>query len=141
MASNLDGSNSGFEQSMTSASKYVTDYDRKMASRQTRIESLSGDQRSKQESWAQTQLKGLSTNCVGGFGWKRISGGYKCEVGICLVTDELLAEGRGGFCQDDGVEKKGPFYPEDTNYTVGSGGMMRTRLLEGTLLGGSRFGR
>lgn len=128
MPSHLDPTQSG----MKSASKYVTEHDRKMASQQTQIESLTGDERSKQESWAQSQLGGLSTNCVAGCRWNRIRGGYKCDAGICLVTDELLAEGRGGFYQDcrsirNGSIRKGPFYPGDHHYEVGFGGMMMTR--------------
>ncbi|KAE9373879.1 hypothetical protein N431DRAFT_284228, partial [Stipitochalara longipes BDJ] len=75
---------------------FKTDQDREMASRQTRIDALSPEQRKKQEDWAQTQLR-LSGVCIGGFKWDRVTGGYRCKNKKCLVTDELLAEGRGGF--------------------------------------------
>jgi len=66
----------------------VTDRDREMASRQTRIETLSGQQRKEQENWAQSQLK-LSGVCIGGFNWDRVDGGYRCKNERCFVTDEF----------------------------------------------------
>jgi len=32
--------------------------------------------------------------CNGGFGWKRVSGGWACERDVCLITDEQLKAGK-----------------------------------------------
>ena len=88
--------------SRTNKSIYVTDFDRKMASRQPLIDTLLLDERKKQEAWAQTQLK-LSGTCVAGFAWNRVKGGggYICQGTSHMVTDELIAEGKGGYYQND----------------------------------------
>jgi hypothetical protein len=85
---------------LPSETTFNSDYDKKMASRQTRFESLAPKEREEQEAWAQTQLSQLSTACPEGWDWGRIPGGYQCRPGGYLgnhkVTDDLLAEGKGG---------------------------------------------
>lgn len=79
----------------------VTEYDIGMASRQTKMESLPPQEREKQEKWAQGQLSKNAGSCVMGFGFYRLPGGYHCakQIGNHAVSDELLAEGKGGFYQ------------------------------------------
>ncbi len=42
-------------------------------------------------------LKRMPSTCPYGFEWKRVKGGYHCGRDVCFVTDELLAEGKGGW--------------------------------------------
>ncbi|KAG0648635.1 hypothetical protein D0Z07_5089 [Hyphodiscus hymeniophilus] len=94
-------------------------HDIQMASRQTRIDSLPPAERQKQETWAQEQLRRNAGNCVAGFAWGRIGGGYRCHGGRHMVTDKLLEEGKGGRYSasvDSGRSDptwEGPFYGED----------------------------
>jgi hypothetical protein len=76
-----------------------TEYDRTMASRQTRIASLPPKEREKQEAWAESHLGTLPGLCPVGFKWKRVDelNGYQCEAGNHLITDELIREGRGRY--------------------------------------------
>jgi hypothetical protein len=76
-----------------------TEYDRTMASRQTRIASLPPKEREKQEAWAESHLATLPGLCPVGFKWKRVDelNGYQCEAGNHLITDELIREGRGRY--------------------------------------------
>jgi hypothetical protein len=103
---------------LPSETTFKSDYDKKMASRQTRIETLAPQEREEQETWAQTQLNQLSTACPEGWGWGRIPGGYQCRPGGLLgnhkVTDELLAEGKGGvyYRISSFGRWHGPFYEE-----------------------------
>ena len=46
-----------------------------------------------QERWAQEKIAGA---CPGGEYWHRVPSGYRCNAIQRLVTDELLAEGKGG---------------------------------------------
>ena len=71
-------------------------HDVKMTSRQTRIESLPPSERAAQEIWAHEQLKHFDGTCAAGYDWYRVKGGYRCEGGRHFVSDELLAEGKGG---------------------------------------------
>jgi hypothetical protein len=66
--------------------------DQQMASRQTRIDSLSAAERAEQEEWAQLQLQ-LSGACPAGFRWTRQVGGYRCWAGGHWVSDESIALG------------------------------------------------
>jgi hypothetical protein len=70
-----------------------------MAARQTKINALSPDERAKQEEWAQRQLTMNTGQCVAGSGWYRYRDerGYRCDGGVHYVSDELLAEGKGGY--------------------------------------------
>ena len=104
--------------------------DQKMASRQTHIETLPPIERQEQEEWAQRQLKGIEGACVAGFSWYRIQGGYQCHGGHHLVTDELLAEGQGGYYEGSGVDMmnpfwEGPFYGSDPFQYFVKGGPKR----------------
>lgn len=91
-------------------------HDQGMASQQSRIDSLPPAERQKQEAWAQYQLQQIQGTCVAGFAWGRIQGGYRCHGGHHMVTDELLAEGRGGCYWTTAVAWatnpiwEGPFY-------------------------------
>jgi hypothetical protein len=75
-----------------------TNLDAKMATRQLKYESLSGQTRQEQEKWAQKQL--IATTCSNGFPWVRETGGYRCTPprhqgpGGHFVTDELIVEGK-----------------------------------------------
>jgi hypothetical protein len=82
--------------------KFMTSYDKTMAERQTKIETLPKDERAKQEEWAFEQLKSLEGTCSSGFNWRRIPNGYRCHGGQHLVTDQLLSEGRGGYYSSPG---------------------------------------
>jgi hypothetical protein len=99
-----------------------SDLDRSMASRQINIESLHPRDRQQQDAWARQQLEGNpghQRSCVVGYPWTRIIGGYRCEGQRHLVTDELLAEGKGGcYVMDVNTERNnpawtGPFYGDD----------------------------
>jgi hypothetical protein len=89
------------------ASTFKTPDDQVMASRQTQIAKMSPAERKQQEKWAQQQLVSNAGTgaCVAGYSWNRVDdywdglliGGYRCQGGAHMVTDELLAEGRGGF--------------------------------------------
>jgi hypothetical protein len=69
-----------------------------MASRQTQYNKLSETDRKEQEEWAKKQLQ-LGGTCVVGFAWVRVERGYRCSAGNDLVTEEPLAEGKGGYYQ------------------------------------------
>jgi hypothetical protein len=101
---------------------FKSEFDVKMASRQTRIESMPPKECQEQEKWAQSQLRQLDTKCPLGFVWGRIPGGYRClpegKPGIHKVTDELIAEGKGGVyvLSLDMVNKwTGPFYKDPSS--------------------------
>ena len=82
-----------------------------MAARQTQIESMAPRERAEQEQWAQAQLAQNAGTCVAGFSWSRIEGGYRCRGGAHMVTDELLAEGKGGYYRHACPGWEGPIYP------------------------------
>lgn len=113
---------------------YVTERDLQMASRQTRIQSLPPEQRQEQKTWAQEKLKRMPSTCPYGFEWKRVKGGYRCGRDVCLVTDDLLAEGKGGW-YDFGLGPKkilrGPFYPADTALKNSQKRQTRSRYVNG----------
>jgi len=75
-----------------------TERDQRMATRQTQFDTLPAEDRKKQEDWAQQQIQ-LTAACDGGYAWQRVKGGYRCHSGMCKITDELLAEGKGGYLQ------------------------------------------
>lgn len=94
----------------------VTPEDLKMASRQTRIETLPPREREAQEKWAQTQIKATG-QCPEGYGWDRRPGGYQCLGGGHGMLDENLADGFGGVYllrTKDWNEKDGVYYPHPT---------------------------
>ncbi|CAG8976528.1 hypothetical protein HYALB_00011005 [Hymenoscyphus albidus] len=108
-------------------SAWKSQYDIKMASRQTHYQTLAPKEKKEQDQWAQKKLQdGSAGFCPMGFDWKRVEGGYRCIPpmmvhrggGWHLVTDELLAEGGGRFYHlstdkndpdDMGTEWLGPF--------------------------------
>jgi hypothetical protein len=104
------GSSSGFASRAPSHAKslFINQSEAKMASRQTQYESLPPDQQAKQESWAQSFLK-REGRCPQDYGWQRVEGiGYQCEGLNHLVTDELIAEGKGGFMV---LREENPYFP------------------------------
>lgn len=97
-----------------SKSHYTTEHDLKMAHQQTQYATLPPEKRTKQEDWAQSKMAEIAL-CPGGWGWKRIEGGYHCSAEMHYIPDWLLAEGRGGLMMIH-VEKnrlEGPFYGRD----------------------------
>lgn len=100
---------------------FQTPDDAKMASRQTKISSLDPYERQKQEQWAQEQIR-LIGACPAKLGWLRVEQYkyYRCTGGNHIITDESLAEGKGGmymlpaemFPEDyDESVLWGPYYP------------------------------
>ena len=85
---------------------FSSDSDIQMASRQVLIETLPHHERQQQETWEQDQLNYNHDKCSAGYAWVRINGGYKCAGGFHLVTDELLAEGKGGYYEKNLVRSK-----------------------------------
>ncbi|KAH8661492.1 hypothetical protein BGZ60DRAFT_530445 [Tricladium varicosporioides] len=88
-------------------SVFQSQYDIEMAQKQTRMETLTPQEKQQQEQWAQSQL---NTNasvgaCIMGFTWYRqsvkiegiMTGGYRCHGGSHFVSDKLLATGQGGY--------------------------------------------
>ncbi|TVY45896.1 hypothetical protein LSUB1_G000491 [Lachnellula subtilissima] len=105
MPSRLDGPES------QSQSTLKTSYDVKMATRQLQIESLSSVEKNEQDKWALSQLS-LHSTCVMGLEWRKSVNGYRCSGGGHLVTNELLAEGKGGLYHHCGVWL-GPMYGQE----------------------------
>ncbi|KAE9367693.1 hypothetical protein N431DRAFT_288282, partial [Stipitochalara longipes BDJ] len=95
-----------------------TPEDQRMASRQTQITTMRPQERSTQEQWAQSILQRVPHSCPQGHGWKRIENppGYHCGMGGHCITDDLLAQGRGGICIVPGTKINkmlplwGPYY-------------------------------
>lgn len=106
----------------SSARTILTDHeDLAMARRQTQYASLAPPEQAKQEKWAQSMI-GRTGSCPEGFAWSRIHDGYQCNGGHHVITDELLAEGRGGVyalefsrSPDD---RWGPYYAEPSKPTL-----------------------
>lgn len=115
-------------------SSLETTKDKQMAKRQLEIESLSPNDRKKQEKWAQEQIhKRAKAACPSGRDWRRVNGGYLCEAKGHLITDELLHEGKGGLCFLDlsrlaGTEVPeiffGPYYYDDSRDLFKYGGRL-----------------
>ncbi|KAF8848022.1 hypothetical protein BDZ45DRAFT_301194 [Acephala macrosclerotiorum] len=81
---------------ISTKSTFKTKLDVDMARRQILIKTLPAAEQKKQEKWAQTQLKlNSSSNCPAGLVWIRYKDGYRCLGGGHMVTDKLLAEGKG----------------------------------------------
>jgi hypothetical protein len=92
--------------------------DQRMASRQTRYSSMAPAEQRAQNAWAQGIIMGTGV-CPQDFGWQRVEPhGYQCLGKHHLITDELLAQGRGGLwlvpagkaCKMD--VRWGPYYPD-----------------------------
>lgn len=94
---------------------FKSQYDVEMAQKQTRIETLTAQERQQQEEWAQNQLNDNASAgaCVMGFAWYRqdvkvngkMTGGYRCHGGSHFVSDVLLAAGQGGYYTRPNVEQ------------------------------------
>ncbi|PQE10874.1 hypothetical protein CJF30_00009006 [Rutstroemia sp. NJR-2017a BBW] len=67
-----------------------------MASKQVRYEELSREEQIEQDSWASSYSQHAGP-CPAGFDWVRVQQGYVCNGGHHLMTDALVAEGKGGF--------------------------------------------
>ena len=93
--------------------------DQKMASRQTAFATLSPAEQAKQNTWAQSII-GRSIQCPQGFDWERHHNntGYQCAGKHHFVSDDLLAEGKGGVMlvpaggRGDMERWWGPYYPD-----------------------------
>jgi hypothetical protein len=96
--------------------------DQKMATRQTAYATLSPAEQAKQNTWAQSMIN-RSIRCPQGYDWNRNHqnpgpSGYQCAGGHHFVTDNLLAEGKGGvFLVQGGTMEPwwGPYYPDPQN--------------------------
>ncbi|KAE8443156.1 hypothetical protein EG329_002325 [Mollisiaceae sp. DMI_Dod_QoI] len=77
-------------------STFTSRKDEEMAKRQTKFESLPPSERVKQEEWAQDQIRQQGL-CPGRVPWIRVPGGYQCIAVQHYMTDEILAEGKGGM--------------------------------------------
>ncbi|KAF8864820.1 hypothetical protein BDZ45DRAFT_684801 [Acephala macrosclerotiorum] len=101
-----------------------SNFDKTMAARQRKFHDLSPKEQEKQKEWAQHQIT-ISKNCPGNKPWCRYRSetqnlkGLMCLAGVHLMTDALLAEGKGGMLireQECRISKKnsndwqGPFY-------------------------------
>ncbi|CAG8956162.1 hypothetical protein HYFRA_00012079 [Hymenoscyphus fraxineus] len=88
-----------------------TDYDRTMAARQTRLDSLSPRERVEQEEWALQYIARMNV-CPVGFAWVRYErvGGYICKGGHHAMPDALIAEGEGGYMEERNGGWTGPWY-------------------------------
>ena len=85
---------------------------------------MAPEERNRQENWAQSMIQRAGV-CPQGFAWKRAEGGYHCEGKHHFITDELLAQGRGGvFVMPGGKRGKmeprwGPYYPDPNSGSSG----------------------
>ncbi|KAH8661487.1 hypothetical protein BGZ60DRAFT_413295 [Tricladium varicosporioides] len=100
-------------------------YDRHMASQQRNFQNMHPYARAHQDRWVLGYILRSNSGCVNTWPWYRyrnpndLSGGYRCKGGHHLITDGLIAEGKGGYWaqsrtsgRDDPVWV-GPFYTED----------------------------
>jgi hypothetical protein len=93
--------------------------DQEMASRQKSFASLAPGEQAEQNTWAQTVIN-KTIRCPQGWDWARNKGqnGYQCDGGHHFITDELLAEGKGGVLLVPGGKQGqvdtwwGPYYPD-----------------------------
>ncbi|PQE18898.1 hypothetical protein CJF31_00010433 [Rutstroemia sp. NJR-2017a BVV2] len=77
-------------------SHFKDSHDFAMASKQVRYEELSRQEQIEQDSWASSYSEHAGP-CPAGFDWVRVQQGYICNGGHHLMTDALVAEGKGGF--------------------------------------------
>jgi hypothetical protein len=85
-----------------------------MASKQPNYATLTPQEKTEQDNWAQEMIKRVGA-CPENFDWVRREnpGGYQCEGGGHGITDELLAEGKGGImvlATKKWGQSKGPYY-------------------------------
>ncbi|ESZ97780.1 hypothetical protein SBOR_1789 [Sclerotinia borealis F-4128] len=77
-------------------SMFKTQHDVDMALRQVRYQSMTHDEKKKQDEWVRNFIQHAGP-CPAGFSWERVKYGYACNGGNHLCTDDLLAEGKGGY--------------------------------------------
>jgi hypothetical protein len=77
-------------------SHFKSAHDFSMASKQVHYEELSRQEQKEQDSWAVSYIEHAGP-CPAGFAWVRVQQGYVCDGGHHLMTDALVAEGKGGF--------------------------------------------
>ena len=94
LPSKLDGSSNAVKISTKTA--FTSQRDIEMATRQTKYDQLPPKEQEVQEEWAQRKIAETAP-CIAGFLWLRVPGGYNCTAGLHWMTDDQLAEGRGGF--------------------------------------------
>jgi hypothetical protein len=119
MASRLDAA-STFKSMAPSASKSILRSldDFEFASRQSQYSSLGPKDRKTQDNWAKNQIKLIGACPDGWENWQRREnpGGYQCEKGAHGITDDLLAEGKGGilvlYSKIWGESDGRPYYPD-----------------------------
>jgi hypothetical protein len=86
-----------------------------MASRQTKYDTMSQAQKTKQDTWVKTKLKDIKP-CPDGYEWSRHDGGYMCSKGGHAITDEMWEEGKGAIAampegkRGEWELKEGPYY-------------------------------
>lgn len=91
-------------------SKFKTQHDVDMASRQVKYQQMNHAEKKKQDEWVHNFIQ-YAGPCPHGFTWERVKYGYVCNGGNHLCTDELLAEGKGGFyCGTLSAGWWGPIY-------------------------------
>ena len=73
-------------------STYIAPRDQHMASRHLSFDTLSTEEKDRQERWALQQLR-IASVCPMGFDWVRYVGGYRCVGGNHWVSHESLASG------------------------------------------------
>ncbi|TGO76782.1 hypothetical protein BELL_0137g00080 [Botrytis elliptica] len=77
-------------------SKFKSQRDINMASQQVRYQEMNYEEKKKQDEWVREFIV-YAGPCPAGFSWERVKHGYVCNGGNHLCTDDLLAEGKGGF--------------------------------------------
>ncbi|KAJ8068233.1 hypothetical protein OCU04_003801 [Sclerotinia nivalis] len=77
-------------------SRFKTQHDINMASRQVKYQEMNHEEKKKQDEWVRDFIQ-YAGPCPAGFSWERVKYGYVCNGGNHLCTDDLLAEGKGGF--------------------------------------------
>jgi len=80
---------------------YTNPKDAERAAKQTRYNSMNAEEKKEQDKWVQKNVFDKSAPCPSGYTWERVPGhrsdGYICNGGNHLVTDAMIADGRGGF--------------------------------------------
>ncbi|KAF7932357.1 hypothetical protein EAE99_003597 [Botrytis elliptica] len=77
-------------------SMFKSQHDINMASQQVRYQEMNYEEKKKQDEWVRNFIV-YAGPCPAGFSWERVKQGYVCNGGNHLCTDDLLAEGKGGF--------------------------------------------
>jgi hypothetical protein len=115
----------------------LTDRDHTMAARQLHFDTIVGKEYNVQAVWVVDQLA-RSGACIIINAWYRIAGGYRCTVGGCMMTDELIAEGKGGcysVTTRSGRENPtwaGPFYGDEMQVVEDIRGEANSSFVDGT---------